>query len=150
MGLIERYRIKYIESAQRVIGNEARVLDVALVAAGPNPYMIAIVVVGIALAVLAVTGTLAGGPLIPLVGLLFTKPRFLVLADRGLVLFRRALASSSMGPLVGITDSAALVTGAGPAQLTMVPLQLGFERVWIRANDLQRLSSRSAASAGGA
>jgi hypothetical protein len=150
MGLIERYRIKYIESAQQVIGGEAKVLDIALVAAGPNPYMITIVVAGIALAMLAMTGTLVGGPLIALIGLLFTKPRFLVLADRGLVLFRRALISSNMGPLVGITDTATLVTGAGPAQLTLVPLQLGFERVWIRAKDLQRLASHSAASAGGA
>jgi hypothetical protein len=149
MGMMARYQQKSIRAAQQALGDETTVLDHAATTAGPNP----VVLVGLALGGLAVVfallHVLISGVLIFGIAYALNKPRNLVLTDRGLVLFSRSLGGKPAAAL-GSIDTAVLTTGAGPAQLGYVPLQLGPERDWIRAKDLQRFREATARGVAGA
>jgi hypothetical protein len=137
MGFMARYRQKSIETAQRILGGEATVLDHAATNAGPNPVLLAGGALALVGAVLAVFHVLVSGVLIFGVAYAINKPRNLVLTDRGLVLFSRSLGGKPAS-VIGACDASVLTVGTGPVQLGFVPLQLGAERDWIRAKDLQR------------
>ena len=146
MGFMARYRQKSIEAAQRVLAGQATVLDHAATNAGPNPVVLAGGALALVAAVLVVFHVLVSGVLIFGLAYALNKPRNLVLTDRGVVLFSRSLGGKPSSVL-GAVDASVLTAGAGPAQFGFVPLQLGGERDWIRAKDLQRF--RAAATATG-
>ena len=145
MGLMARYQEKSIQAAQQTLGDEAKVLDHAATTAGPNPMLLVGGALAAVVVIFAVLQVLVGGVLIFAVAYTINKPRNLVLTDRGLVLFSRSMGGRPAKPL-GTIDRAVLASGAGAAQLGYVPLQLGPERDWIRAKDLQRFRAAAATS----
>ena len=137
MGLMARYQAKSIQAAQQTLGDEATVLDHAATTAGPNPMLLVGGALAAVVVVFAVLQVLVSGVLIFAVAYTINKPRNLVLTDRGLVLFSRSMGGRPSRPL-GTVDTDVLTTGAGPAQLGYVPVQIGPERNWIRSKDLAR------------
>jgi hypothetical protein len=144
MGFMARYQQKSIEAAQRVLGPQAKVLDHAATTAGPNPTLLIGGALVLVAAVFAAVHVLVSGVLIFGVAYMLNKPRNLALTDRGLVLFSRSLGGKPAS-VIGACDASVLTSGAGPAQLGYVPVQLGGERDWIRAKDLRRFLAAGAA-----
>jgi len=137
MGFMARYQQKSIEAAQRALGSEAKVLDHAATTAGPNPTLLIGGALALVAAVLVVVHVVVSGVLIFGLAYAINRPRNLALTDRGLVLFSRSLGGKPSA-VIGACETSVLRSGAGPAQLGYVPLQLGGERDWIRTKDLQR------------
>ncbi|MGH9000961.1 MAG: hypothetical protein ACRDY7_16395 [Acidimicrobiia bacterium] len=141
MGLMERYQRKSIEAAQRALGDDVRVTDYAVATAGPHPLVVMGGIVVVVLAVLALTGLLVGGIAIILVGNAINKPRALVRTDRGFTLFKRSAFAGKPTDVLAKFDADALAAGVGTPQAGFVPVQLGDERVWVRAKDHARLAA---------
>jgi hypothetical protein len=139
------FQRKSIEAAQKVLGDQANVVDQANTFSGPNPMVVGLGMMAAFVVIFAVTRILIGGLVILAIANSIRKPRNLVLTNRGLALFRSSVMSSRPSELLGTFATADLTTNAGPAQMGYVPIQLNPERVWIRAKDRNRFLGRVAA-----
>jgi hypothetical protein len=138
MGLMAHLQRKSIEAAQKVLGDEAQVIDQANTFSGPNPMLVGLGLLVVFVLIFAVTRILIGGLIILAVANSIRKPRNLVLTNRGLALFRSSITMARPSELLGTFATSDLTTNAGPAQLGYVPVQLNPERVWIRNKDRTR------------
>ena len=132
MGLMARYQRKSMEAAQRILSDQATVLDQAQSFSGPNPMLVGAGILAAVLAFFALTHILIGGLLILAAANAIRQPRNLVLTNRGLALFKSSFGGKP-STLLGTYAASDLATGAGPAQLGYVPVQLHPERVWVRS-----------------
>jgi hypothetical protein len=134
---LSRSAQKSIVAAQKIIGDRATAIDQANVFSGPNPAMVGFVLAAVYLTIFFVTKINLVLLLVPLANYI-RQPRNLVLADRGLALFRSNLLgrpTEFLGTYAG-TD---LETGEGETWLGFVKVQLGAGHVWIRTKDRNRL-----------
>jgi len=138
VGLMARYQRKSMEAAQRILSDQATVLDQAQSFSGPNPMLVGAGILAAVLAFFALTHILIGGLLILAAANAIRQPRNLVLTNRGLALFKSSFGGKP-STLLGTYAASDLATGAGPAQLGYVPVQLHPERVWVRGKDRARL-----------
>lgn len=138
---LRRSTRKAVTAAQQIIGDQATAIDQANVFAGPNPRMVGLVGAAVYVAIFVVTGINAVLVFLPVVHAI-RQARNLVVADRGLALFR----SSFFGrPTEILTTHAAsdLTTGEGETWLGFVKVRLGGGHVWIRTKDRDRLLGAS-------
>jgi hypothetical protein len=135
---LKRSNRKAVDAAQRMLADQATAIDQAHVCAGPNPMLVGLVGAAILVVLLVLTGINFAFLLVPAVNVIRT-PRNLVLADRGLALFRSTYLLRQPIEMLGTYAADALIAGEGETWLGYVNVRLGPGHVWIRTKDRDRL-----------
>ena len=139
MGLMARYQRKSMEAAQRILSDQATVLDQAQSFSGPNPMLVGAGILAAVLAFFALTRILMGALLLLLIANAIRQPRNLALTTRGLALFRSSFFGGRPRELVSTHAISELTSGEGGTGLGFVQVQLSPGHVWIREKDRKRL-----------